>query len=99
MKSTSGFLLCAKTIQCTNLTFNSWGNVYGVDYNANQPFPVKFIDPPKIVAVNTNASMAGSVTRITCDNTKVTTISIMRGSKGDANITYGVDYIAIGRWK
>lgn len=79
-----------------NAEFVAWGNIYSYDMTTPVQFPVKFIQPPEIVACVHGIATA-MIGRCNATTEKINFICLVRPNI--YNTEYLVSYIAKGRWK
>lgn len=79
-----------------NAEFVAWGNIYSYDMTTPVQFPVKFIEPPKIVACVHGIATA-MIGRCNATTEKINFICLVRPNI--YNTEYLVSYIAKGKWK
>ena len=97
IKWADGTMICCGSFSF-NATFVSWGVLYGYDYNIARNFPLAFASIKScVVEINSNYGAGAMINQVKYDATSITQIGICRPTVNDG--TYGVNYVAIGKWK
>ncbi len=96
VKMPDGTLICWGEITLPGVTYSAWGGMYSYQFDVDVSFKESFVTTPAVTVTN-RANASGVVINMIHDQSKITSIGIMRQNATGYSLT--LNYIAVGRWK